>query len=167
MSFLGTKNFNEHFIELSGLVYISEQLAKEYSKYYLNRNEFLLVMVGASLGNYAIVTEEIIPALQNQNMWAFKAHNIDYQHYLNFILKELVKINLHGASGSARAFFQKSVFYELKVVYPPEEVIEKTHQHFEDILKKIELNRKQLIQLVSIRDTLLPKLMSGEIRVEI
>jgi type I restriction enzyme S subunit len=37
--------------------------------YYLNKDDLLVVMVGGSLGKVGTVTENILPALLNQNMW--------------------------------------------------------------------------------------------------
>jgi type I restriction enzyme S subunit len=113
-----TLNFSNHWIELNSLVYISDELAKLFEKYFLRRNDFLLVMVGASLGKFAIVTKDVLPALQNQNMWCFRAKNQVSQHFLNFVLRELIDDNLQGASGSARDFFQKGVFYKLEIRVP-------------------------------------------------
>jgi len=162
-----TLNFSNHLIALDKLVFISHELASDYKKYYLKKNDFLLVMVGASLGNFALVTKDILPALQNQNMWCFRAKENVSQHFLNFALREIVNDNLHGASGSARQFFQKGVFYELSTLLPSFEKMNIFEAVAEDYFKKIELNRAQLKTLESLRDTLLPKLMSGEIRVAI
>lgn len=160
-----TMNFSQHYIELKNLVYVTDELAKSFSKYQLKRNDFLLVMVGASLGNYAIVTKDVLPSLQNQNMWAFRAHDEHMQHYLNHALREIVNDNLHSASGSAREFFQKGVFYELELMLPPIKQIERFGSICEHYLNKIENNRHQIRTLTALRDTLLPKLMSGEVRV--
>ncbi len=122
-------------------------------------------MVGASLGNFAIVTKDILPALQNQNMWCFRARAHISQHYLNFAIQDIVNENLHSSSGSARQFFQKSVFYNFEIVVPPTSLIKKFTEAAENIYSKIELNQAQIRTLETLRDTLLPKLMSGAVRV--
>ncbi len=162
---LRTMNFSNHWIELKGFVYISDELAKSFEKFYIQRNDFLLVMVGASLGNFAIVTKDVLPALQNQNMWCFRANKYVPQHYLNFVLRQLINETLHGASGSAREFFQKGVFYELKIVVPPTDLMKHFEEVSEAIFSKIELNRFQMQSLENLRDALLPNLMSGDVRV--
>jgi type I restriction enzyme, S subunit len=162
-----TLNFKNHWIELNGLVYISEEFAREFDRFFLRRNDFLLVMVGASLGNFAIVTQDILPALQNQNMWRFRAIAGFSQHYLNYGLRRIIDETLHGASGSAREFFQKGVFYELKIPSPPQELLDKFETEVKSLFSRIELNRYQIRTLESLRDTLLPKLMSGEVRVKV
>ena len=45
--------------------------------------------------------------------------------------------------------------------------IERFHSIVEPFFDKIELNIKQIRTLVKLRDTLLPKLMSGEVRVTV
>ena len=162
-----TLNFSDHWIKLDNLVFISQELAKSFEKYYLKRNDFLLVMVGASLGNFSIVTKDVLPALQNQNMWCFRAKKNMEQHYLNFVLRKSIDENLHGASGSARQFFQKSVFYELEVSIPPLAMMKEFEEIAEGYFQKIELNMSQIRTLEKLRDTLLPKLMSGEVRVKL
>ena len=161
-----TMNFANHWIELTDLVYISQELARSHEKFYLRRNDFLLVMVGASLGNFALVTNDVLPSLQNQNMWAFRANTIIDQHYLNFAIRQIVNEILFGASGSAREFFQKGVFYELGIRLPPSALLKKFASFAESTFSRIELNRFQLQSLEKLRDNLLPKLMSGEVRVQ-
>ena len=161
-----TLNFSNGLINLNNLVYISEDLAKEFDKYYLDRKDFLLVMVGASLGNFAIVTNDVLPALQNQNMWCFKAHKPSFQHYLNYALRYIVNDNLHSASGSARQFFQKTAFYEFLIKVPDKDMIENFDSSVETFFSKVEANKNQISLLENLRDTLLPKLMSGEVRVQ-
>lgn len=161
-----TLNFTNHKLDTNQLVYVSEDTAKEYGKYNLQRKDFLLVMVGASLGNYAIVTKDALPALQNQNMWCFRAFDDCYQNFLNHRLLDVIEENLSGASGSAREFFQKSVFYEISVALPPSELIEMYNLQADPLFNKMESNREQIQTLEKLRDTLLPKLMSGEVRIQ-
>lgn len=49
--------------------------------------------------------------------------------------------------------------------FPPAKEIKKHQKVFDDILLKIETNQTQIRTLTSLRDTLLPKLMSGEVKV--
>lgn len=161
-----TLNFNNHKLDTNQLVYVSKDTAKEYEKYNLKRKDFLLVMVGASLGNYAIVTKDALPALQNQNMWCFRVFDDCYQNFLNHRLLDVIEENLSGASGSAREFFQKSVFYEISIALPPSELIEIYNLQADPLFDKMELNREQIQTLEQLRDTLLPKLMNGEMRVQ-
>jgi len=56
----------------------------------------------------------------------------------------------------------KSISFKI----PPKECIEQYEYEFQIIINKIEFNHNQIRTLTQLRDTLLPKLMSGEVRVE-
>ena len=160
-----TVNFENHLLNLEGLTFVSPKHAEDFRKFNLKRFDYLLVMVGANLGNFAIVTKDVLPALQNQNMWCFRARKGISQHYLNFAMKDIVSENLYSASGSARRFFQKRVFYELNIIIPPKHLMQDFHETTENIYSKIEHNQVQIRTLEKLRDTLLPKLMSGVVQV--
>jgi len=69
------------------------------------------------------------------------------------------------ASGSVRQSMNYSDFALIKIVYPPKGVIVKFNQFFETCYLAQREFTKEMEILSDIRDTLLPKLMSGEIRV--
>ena len=60
-----------------------------------------------------------------------------------------------------------SDFALIKIVYPPKGVIVKFNQFFETCYLAQREFTKEMEILSDIRDTLLPKLMSGEIRVPV
>ncbi len=162
-----TLNFMNGFIDLNDLVYIDYDCEEDYKKYRLRDNDFLMVMVGANLGNFAIVTSDILPALQNQNMWNFRATNKVSQYYLNYALIKIIKDNIGSASGSAREFFQKKQFYSFNIKIPPSTILEKFDYLMNNFFQKMKNNRLQIHTLKKLRDILLPKLISGEVRVKI
>ena len=49
---------------------------------------------------------------------------------------------------------------------PPEAVLTKFDKAIKPVFLKIKTNQKQIRTLETLRDTLLPKLMSGEVRVK-
>ena len=55
---------------------------------------------------------------------------------------------------------------EALVFIPPEAALEVMHKSFDPIIDKIISNNRQLTTLTKLRDTLLPTLMSGEVRVK-
>jgi type I restriction enzyme S subunit len=72
---------------------------------------------------------------------------------------------MFSASGTVFSSISKTDIQKFNVKLPPMEI----EQHFNDRVdamnSRIELNENEIITLTSIRDTLLPKLLSGEIRV--
>lgn len=73
--------------------------------------------------------------------------------------------NMTGSTGRQRAQAEDLKKYE--VVIPPFDEIQKLNELLEPIPPKIKANWKQIQTLENLRDTLLPKLLSGEMRVEI
>ncbi|WP_345858595.1 restriction endonuclease subunit S [Shewanella algae] len=78
------KNDNKYISPISA--------SEEFSKYQLAKDDILLVMVGGSLGKLGRVTEDVLPAVLNQNMWKldrFGAMPVEY------FLCGLTHINSH------------------------------------------------------------------------
>ena len=90
-----------------------------------------------------------------------------YHHFFNIFkttknFKEEVNTR---AIGGVRQTLSYKDFSLIKIVYPPKEVVEqfnKIYSHIMTLIKKNVLENKRLDQT---RDTLLPKLMSGELKI--
>lgn len=67
--------------------------------------------------------------------------------------------------GSAQPKFNKTDFKSLNIILPPTNLLNSFFNLASQLMKKIEFNKKESDKLNCIRDTLLPKLMSGEIKV--
>nr|WP_080601714.1 restriction endonuclease subunit S [Heyndrickxia coagulans] len=87
--------------------------------------------------------------------------------YFNFFsLRNLSDtIRTLGSSGSATLNLNKNQFSKIKIVVPPKEMTDKYFNVVDKIFETIYLNQKENLKLIELRDNLLPKLMSGEIRV--
>lgn len=90
-----------------------------------------------------------------------------YHHFFDFFVKtkrfsEEVKTR---ASGSVRQSLNYVDFGQIKVAYPPIDAVERFNREYTVRLKIMEQLKTENEKLVSIRDSLLPKLMSGEIDV--
>ena len=53
----------------------------------------------------------------------------------------------------------------IKIVYPPNNLISKYRDIADNLINKICENKVEIMELLELRDSLLPKLMSGEIKV--
>ena len=90
-----------------------------------------------------------------------------YQYYFDLFrhtdyFKEEVKTR---AIGGVRQSLGYKDFSLIKVVYPPIDVIHKFNQVYSRILANVKNNKTETVRLASLRDTLLPKLMSGELKI--
>ncbi|TTM52229.1 restriction endonuclease subunit S [Klebsiella quasivariicola] len=164
---LRTKNFHSnHYVErLDDDVFLPRSFLKEYSKYNCEPYDYHMVMVGASIGHSAIIYPHSLPALRNQNMWCFRPKKISFvgKAYTKTILDKIIGELKGFASGSAREFFRKGDFENKEIVLANKEL----HDFFEILcFPYIEMQGALCAQsehLSQLRDTLLPKLLSGEI----
>ena len=67
--------------------------------------------------------------------------------------------------GSAQPKFNKTDFKNLQIMLPPHYLLEKFYQTVKPIFELISNNKTESQKLSTIRDTILPKLMTGEIDV--
>ena len=67
--------------------------------------------------------------------------------------------------GSAVPSMTTKVLNNLDTLFPSDKTIQVFDNYIKEYYDKIEQNTKQLEKLTQLRDTLLPKLISGELRV--
>lgn len=86
--------------------------------------------------------------------------------YLIFKSKDIQDMVNSHASGTVILHASSSIDY-LTFNFPDEDKLKKFNQLITPFFSKIKQNKSQILTLKKLRDTLLPKLMSGEIRVKI
>jgi len=92
----------------------------------------------------------------------------DYYAYTYFKLKSLMReIQSFNETGTVFGSIGKADFEEFDIVIPPSELVDKYQSEVKPIDEKVIANTIQIRTLEKLRDTLLPKLMSGEVRVTI
>jgi type I restriction enzyme S subunit len=142
--------------------YITEDAINNSSAKLLPENSILIAMYGATVGEYGILAES---AACNQAICALIPNN-DYPYSFLFTFiktnKEYIK-NL--AVGSAQQNVSQILIKDLDVPRPNLRIKE-FHKEVDPLFKKIKSNLTQIRTLTRLRDTLLPKLMSGEVRVK-
>ncbi|OFN00353.1 restriction endonuclease subunit S [Aerococcus sp. HMSC062A02] len=93
--------------------------------------------------------------------------NVDYlTYYLYLTMKNSYEyLNAIGSGGSTTKNINKKSFENLSVIYPPKCYLIDFHNIIYPHFKMIKSLEQENITLSKLRDTLLPKLMSGEIDV--
>jgi len=90
-----------------------------------------------------------------------------YRYYLYLFMKNSVDLLIAMASGgTATLNLNTGDFSKIEVTLPNEYELKKFHKTVEPMFDRIYLNQTQIRTLEKLRDTLLPKLMSGEVRVK-
>ena len=86
--------------------------------------------------------------------------------YLQYLYKQDEFFNLENGSSGIKNLDYKTLLFDLKFPMPSEDLVLNFHDTVEPLFKKINKNKLQIKSLSKLRDTLLPKLMSGEVRVK-
>lgn len=165
---LRTKNFNSGIVQrLNDDVFLGQEFLNTHAQYLCEPYDYHLVMVGASVGKTGLIYPHQLPALRNQNMWCFRSKNKDElpQPYVKYLLDSMIAGLLGLASGSAREFFRKGDFGDQAVCMAEHNILISFADITTRILEKKANIEAENLSLESLRDTLLPKLISGELRI--
>lgn len=128
----------------------------------LPQNSLLVSCIG-SLG---LVSINKTPLVTNQNINSIIFNNNLYLYYVYFDAKFRYKNILDNlAGGSVFGTVSKSKFSNITLLIPSLDIITKFHIINNPLFNRIYFNSEQNNYLSELRDSLLPKLMSGEIRV--
>lgn len=87
--------------------------------------------------------------------------------YLQYLYREDEYFNLENGSSGIKNLDYKALLFELEYPMPQEKLVLEFHKQVKLLFKKINQNKSQIRTLSALRDTLLPKLMSGEVRVSL
>lgn len=135
-------------------------LAKSSAKI-IPPHAILVAMYGATVGSYGIITKAMAC---NQAICALiDSENYPYT-YLYQIVRTQQRTLTNMAIGSAQQNISQILIKQLPL-HNDTDTIAKFHTFAQPLQKRIELLEYENKQIMSIRDTLLPKLMSGEIDV--
>lgn len=116
-----------------------------------------------TVGRVAITSEEM---LSNEAIAHFKFNNNTpfCKEYLYLFLKTY-KYETLGSTSSIVTAINSAMIKEMGIVIPNECTMMAFKEESEPLFNKIKSNQTQIRTITALRDTLLPKLMSGEIRV--
>lgn len=121
----------------------------------------LLLSSRAPIG-YLALTE--IPVAINQGYIAIICNKIVSNYYMYLWCKANMETIENAGNGSVFQEISKSAFKTLEFQIPPKEILSLFDEQVIPIFQKIKSNTIQIRTLTQMRDTLLPKLMSGEVR---
>ena len=156
-----SKELNGSFI-LETEEMITEEALRKSSAKILPVNSILIAMYGATVGEYAIIAKEMTC---NQAVCAL-IPNKNYPYtYLFLLIKHNREELINMAVGSAQQNISQLLIKQLPVLDCIEQ-IERFNLVVEPLFIKIKSYHSQIRTLKALRDTLLLKLMSGEVKVE-
>ncbi|PSM48954.1 restriction endonuclease subunit S [Chroococcidiopsis sp. CCALA 051] len=165
------KNIREDgTVDIDDIQYIPNQIAHKTSDYWLKNGELVMAMTGATVGKFALILNRQLLSLLNQRVARIsplkKYGGFVWFVYCALLETDLVDQIISIADGSAQPNISASGIESARLVIPPDSLIKSFNQKANALFDKIISNRVESRTLIATRDTLLPKLMSGEIRVK-
>jgi type I restriction enzyme S subunit len=117
----------------------------------------------ATPGLVVMTTEK---AQTNQQINSVIPRNEKSSYYCYQILNRLGdQIRAGGSGGSVLLNLNKTLFSNMKIIVPDRETVEGYQRNAAPLFEMILQNQRETATLATLRDTLLPKLISGELRV--
>lgn len=107
--------------------------------------------------------------IHNVDVWAsdcsFIDSNCENLYYAYCFLSRRPRLLKHSQTGAAQPHVKPADIHRFQVVIPTKEIINEFQEIVKPIFDRIGMNKKENDRLASLRDTLLPRLMSGEIKI--
>ncbi len=119
------------------------------------------------IATVGLVTINSLPSHTNQQINSIIPEKTIFRYYLYSTMISLKERFLNEASGgSATLNMNTSTFSNIEILEPDEDTLQKFSELTTSIYSKILQNQEENLTLTQLRDTLLPKLISGEVRVK-
>ena len=139
---------------------LTEVGADSQKNKFIPRNSICVSCI-ATVGLVSITTKD---SQTNQQINTIIPKSESYLEFLYLALKTIKNdLMLIGSGGSTTLNINTSIFSNIEILVPEEEVIDKFHKLANPMFNKILQINKENQELATLRDLLLPKLMRGEI----
>ncbi|TGG87507.1 restriction endonuclease subunit S [Geotoga petraea] len=149
--------------------YVTEEYFNNMKKGIVNSGDVMLYKDGAQLGRKTMFMDGFPHkrCCVNSHVFILRTNEIISQLFLYFWLdqKRVTKSIINLNENSAQPGINQSKVKSLKILVPKSEIVKDFDETILKMIKKLFENCNENSKLEKIRDTLLPKLMSGEIRV--
>ncbi|ETR68031.1 MAG: type I restriction enzyme, S subunit [Candidatus Magnetoglobus multicellularis str. Araruama] len=131
----------------------------------LPKNSILVTCIGSDMGKVVITTKEGVTN-QQINSIIINTNLISVEYVYQYLKSIYYLLRNIALGGTTMPIINKTDFSNIETPIPPNKPLKKYNMITSEFNKKILYNTNQIQTLEKLRDTLLPKLMSGEIRVK-
>ena len=163
------KNIDNKIVDIVNTDFVSEDIAKQCAdKFQIKNGAILIAMTGAEIGKLGIVPKNSDNLLLNQRVGMFlpKFNGAEFLAYLYFITDYGQEYIWNAATGSAQPNISGYQIEQAPFPIIPTSQLEQYGSRIKPYFDKLIDNLGQIQTLQSLRDTLLPKLISGEVRLK-
>jgi len=124
----------------------------------------VIAITGVTLGQVSLLE---IDSCANQSVVGVIPNEKIPRGFVFLWIKHKIDEIILNETGGAQPHINKNDVNNTEIILPPESLIKEKNKIIETYFNKITLNCLQIRTLETLRDTLLPKLMNGEIRIKI
>lgn len=165
-SLIRSQNVYDHELRWAGLARLTSKSAAELKNVEVAKNDVLLNITGDSILRACVVDPAVLPARVNQHVAIIRAIEGIPPHYIHLYLVQpaMKSFLLSLSAGATRHAITKGHLESIDIVRPSSAILEAFDKLTMPWFECIDVNRAQSRTLAQLRDTLLPKLLSGELR---
>jgi len=165
--FINIRLIQNNDIDIKSANFISTEEANGKYKHFHLQERDMIVSTSGTLGRSAIVRKEHLPLLLNTSVIRFRPKDKKNYGFMYQFLNSIYFQNkiLSMASGSAQPNFGPVHLKQIKLVVPNKDILNLFSTLIDPVYEKIIILKSENQKLATFRDLLLPKLMSGEVRV--
>lgn len=162
-------SINQDCLNLSSCSYVSQDIIPAAKDFVVSGGDLLIAMTGATIGKFTMVPKTNKTILVNQRVGKFFLGNNPIQKipfiYSTLKQPDIISEVINRGQGSAQPNISASEIMSIPCVIPKLEDVNAFNKRTSSMFELIISNQSENIFLSELRDTLLPKLMSGEIDV--
>jgi type I restriction enzyme S subunit len=168
VALIRSQNVYDSSFVWEGLARISDDAATQLKGVTVQENDVLLNITGASILRTCVVEPEVLPARVNQHVAIIRAKAGVPPRFIHMhLLRRDIKRHLLGLNtGGSREAITKAHIEALTLLTPAPELLDAFQAATNPLFRQVQRFAHQMLVLGELRDTLLPKLLSGELPVE-
>jgi len=121
-----------------------------------------IISARGTVGNLALVG---VPMAMNQSCYGLRDQRNLKGYFLYFATEAVVDTLRQRGHGSVFNTITRDTLHSLRVASPPDEVASAFERVVQSLMLRLLVSQQESRTLAALRDTLLPKLISGELRV--
>ena len=157
-----TKELKDNFLFCSEKTITDEGLNNSAAKLFPRNTVMMAIYAAPTVGRLGILTSD---ASFNQAACGLVAKSeVGYEFIYLYLLLSRIELN-NMANGAAQQNISVGKVREFKVMRPGDETINSFRKKIKPIFAQIKYNSEQIQTLTNLRDTLLPRLISGNVKV--
>ena len=162
-------DINQDNLSLSTCSHVDEDKVEKAGDFSVKAGDLVLAMTGATIGKFAMVPERSETILVNQRVGKFFLGEEPLKKvpfiYCTLKMDDVYSEVIGRGQGSAQPNISANDVMTIPCVIPTDIEIDEFNEFAEPIFASIVKNQNENEKLANLRDSLLPKLMSGELDV--